>query len=271
MNHQIFRNFCFKMSLSVFMDPLDWSYRYYLIQSIQKCGFENGWEPIISHVNILTTTFLKKEFNVSPKQCHLFYLQLLAEFGDFRYYSDPLTLPSPEIIQKVTEMRQSQLRHELLLANNKIRYNNFILKHHNQEPVVPNFKMPWLRCKKEENQDLINPNELVSIVISAKDQDWYNTYFDSKSEFYVDAKGKYGKVDCSIDNILSRCVSGLITTPFELMRDIQNLVVNLSFDENPNVIVAVHQMEQFFFEKLTPLLQDNPKWNRLLPLFEETQ
>ena len=253
------------------MDPLNWSYRYYLIQAILKCGFENGWEPIIAHVNILTTTFLNISFTLRPKQCHLFYLQLLAEFGDFRYYTDPLTPPSPEIIQKVTEMRQSQLRHELLITNNQLRYNNYILKHHNQELDIPSFQMPWLRCKKEEDQNMLNPNELVSIVISAKEQDWYNIYFDPKSDLYIDPKGKYGKIDCSIDNIISKCVSGLITNPLELMRDIQNLVVNLSFEENPKVIDAVSQMENFFFQKLTPLLQDNPKWQRILPLFDEVQ
>ena len=53
------------------------------------------------------------------------------------------------------------------------------------------------------------------------------------------------------------------------MRDIQNLVVNLSFEEDPKVIEAVSQMEQFFFQKLSPLLQDNPQWNRILPFFDE--
>jgi hypothetical protein len=56
---------------------------------------------------------------------------MVAEFGDFRHFPDPVTPPSPEIREKITKMRHAELRHDLIIAKNRLRYNNYILEHHN--------------------------------------------------------------------------------------------------------------------------------------------
>jgi hypothetical protein len=98
---------------------LNWSFRFYLCQAIERLGFKQGWQPIIEHGNLLCATFQKGILAVNDRQCHLFYLQLLAEFGDFHRFCDPLTPPSPEIKSKIARMRRSELRHELMLTTPK--------------------------------------------------------------------------------------------------------------------------------------------------------
>lgn len=252
------------MTLSPYMDPLNWAHRFYLIQSIKKCGFDGGWEPIIQHVKTLTQTFLHSDFNITPNECHLFYLQILAEFGIYKYFSDPLIFPPDNIVNKITEMRQSQLRHELLLVNNQIRYNNYILKHHKAEMIIPK-DLKWVRTDADTPTPLFHQNQLVSIFISAKTEQWYSIINQE------DSRGKYGKINRSLDSIFSRYISGVTTTPIEVLRDVELFVTNLRLDGKPDIQRGIDQMEHYFLEKLAPFLEDNSQWKKLQTIIEEVR
>jgi len=128
---------------------MNWAARYYLVKAIEKAGFENGWVPIIEKINLLCQTLQRTKFQANEKQCHLFYLQMLAEFGDFRRFSDPLTAPSPEIKAKIERMRRSELRHDLLITNNQMRYNNYIL-HHHRHALVTSQGLTWKRFPHDD-------------------------------------------------------------------------------------------------------------------------
>jgi hypothetical protein len=237
-----------------YMDPLQWSWRYYLCQSIQKVGFEQGWGVIREHVKFLSQAFLGKDFPLTDSQCHLFYLQMLAEFGDFRSFSDPLEPPSPEILKKITRMRRSELRHELIMINTQVRYNNYILKHHGQPITKP--ELHWRRSQpRTEVSD--EPGFLVHLIMQCKNADWAKA-------LPGDGKGPYGLKNMTLDTILSRCVAGVVRTPMELMRDIFHYIVNTSLGklQEPEV-TALNVMRDYFVEKLRPHLQKEIAWERV--------
>lgn len=248
------------MSYCVYMDPINWSIRYYLIKAIDRVGFEGGWQPIIDSVNTLSTTLLGMPFKVNEKQCHLLYLQTLSEFGDFRKYSDELTPPSDEIKQKIEKMRRSELRHELIIANNQIRYNNFILKHHAHEPITCK-DMKWQRFPGETEEEP-ESGILAHITVKAKTKDFF-------SSLPADGKGDVGLKNLTIDVILARCINGIVSTPMELMRDIFHLVVNLEISSiTEREKTAVRLMKEYFLEELRPYLEEDPAWARIAPLLQ---
>lgn len=245
------------------MDPLNWSFRFYLLESIERVGFDKGWEEIIKAVNQLSLTLLNIPFNVTEKQCHLFYLQMLAEFGDFRRFSDPLTLPSKEIRDRIRQMRRAELRHEIIITNNQMRYNNLIIRHHGGQPSKYDTST-WKRFETEEKEPSSIPNILAHIASSIKTCDWYKNLPN-------DGKGQVGLKDMAIDRIIYRCVTGAVVTPLELVRDIFHLIVNLSLSNmNEKEAEAVEQMRSFILERLRPQLKDDPQWERIRPYVEGT-
>ena len=178
------------MTFCEYMDPINWAHRFYLIEAIEACGFEKGWEPIIEKIQLLVTTLLPgQNFTYTPSMCHLWYLQVLAEFGDFRKLSDPLTPPSKEIIDKIKRMRRSQLRHELSMTNSQIRYHNYILKHHNEEPT--NQVLKWVRFSGvEERSAELDINPLIQICLDIKETDWYQKAQNQFSPFWISYRVK---------------------------------------------------------------------------------
>lgn len=249
------------MAFCGYMDPLNWTYRFYLLESIEKAGFEKGWEEIISCMNKLTTTLLNTPFTITPKQCHLFYLQMLAEFGDFRSYSDPLALPSKEIRDKIRQMRRAELRHELIMANNQIRYNNCLIRHHGGNLKVksenPHDTLQWLTFAKEEDNPQPITDVLSHVAASIKTCDFFK-------HLPRDAKGTIGLKDMTIDNIVYRCVTGVVSTPMDLIRDIFHLCVNLYLSNmSEKEKNAVAQMKMYVLNQLSPYLNGDPEWERV--------
>ena len=264
------------MSVVSFMDPLNWSFRYYLIKAIEKVGFENGWKPIIEKVDLLTKTLLKVPFSLEPEKCHLFYLQMLAEFGDFRRFSDPLTEPSQEIKDKIKRMRRAQLRHDLLITNNSLRYNNYILHHHN-EKFTSSGAMKWTRFAEPEHEDKGHEGFLAQICARARTQDWAANLpkvgkvgvKDSKGA--LDGKGAIGLKDMSLDALLARCISGVIATPMELMRDVFHLIVNLEMEPpTEREKAAIEAMRSYFIGELRSRLEEDPTWAAVSKYIEGT-
>mgnify|MGYP001085206296 CR=1 FL=1 len=251
------------MTFCGYMDPLNWSFRFYLLESIERVGFDKGWEEIIKAVNQLSFTLLNIPFNVTPKQCHLFYLQMLAEFGDFRRFSDPLTLPSKEIRDRIRQMRRAELRHELIITNNQMRYNNYIIRHHGGNPTK-NDNATWKRFATDDTKQQQTPSMLAHIASEIKTCDWYKN-------LPVDGKGQVGLKDMAIDRIIYRCVTGAVETPLELVRDIFHLIVNLELSNmTEKEKGAVQQMRAFILERLRPQLDDDPQWERIRPYVEGT-
>ena len=254
------------MSFYPYMDPLNWSFRYYLIVAIEKVGFENGWQPIIDKVNQLTTTLMNYPFNLKENHCHLFYLQMLAEFGDFRRLSDKLTEPSQEIKDKIKRMRRAELRHELLITNNQIRYNNYIL-HHQNAPITSCEKMTWKRFPGSQPEPESQDGFLARLCARARTQDWAanlpklgkSAGKDSKGA--LDGKGAIGLKDMSLDVLLSRCISGVVATPMELIRDVFHLIVNLEMEPpNERERAAIEAMRRYFVGELRSKLEEDPAW-----------
>lgn len=240
------------------MDPLNWAHRWYLIQAIQECGFEGGWQPIIEKIQQLCSTLLPPQtpaFNYSPNDCHIWYLQVLAEFGDFRKLSDPLTPPSQEIIDKIKRMRRSQLRHELLITNNQIRYNNYILKHHKEE-VKLHPKLSWVRFNTADSSSPPTvPNPLVQICIDLKERDWYNA---------LPTKGLQGKKVLNLEDVLGRCISGVITEPLEFVRDIIHMYTDYSICSlSEREKTAVEKLKHDALQMIEPYIKDDERWNRI--------
>lgn len=252
------------MTFCGYMDPLNWSFRFYLLESIERVGFDKGWEEIIKAVNQLSQTLLKIDFKVNEKQCHLFYLQMLAEFGDFRRFSDPLTPPSKEIRDRIRQMRRAELRHELIITNNQMRYNNLIIRHHGGK-VNKNDTTTWKRFQTEEKEPDSIPNILAHIASSIKNCGWFQDLPKANG------KDQIGLKDMSIDRIIHRCVTGAVLTPLELVRDVFHLYVNLTLSNlTEKEADAVEQMRAFILEKLKPLLADDPQWERIQPYVEGT-
>ena len=253
------------MTFCFYMDPLNWSFRYYLVKAIEKVGFDNGWGPIIEKVDLLSRTFIGCRFQVTERQCHLFYLQMLAEFGDFRRYSDPLTEPSQEIKDKIEKMRRSELRHELLIANNQIRYNNYILHHHKHAPITCE-AMTWKRFPSEtpETEKTQNDCFLVKVASAAKTRfDW------CRADLF---KGTIIQKDVSFDAILTRCINGVISTPMELMRDVFHLIVNLQLSEKQkDAKTHIEAVRRFFLEELRGKLEEDPAWEKVRGIIEGTE
>ncbi|OHT01011.1 hypothetical protein TRFO_07677 [Tritrichomonas foetus] len=253
------------MTFCGYMDPLNWSFRFYLLEAIEKVGFDEGWDAIIAHVNQLSLTLLKTEFKVNARQCHLFYLQMLAEFGDFRRFSDPLTLPSQEIKDRIRQMRRAELRHELIITNNQMRYNNHIIRHHGATPNKnEKFSTFWKRFPTEVKTESPgpSPNILAHIASAAKTYDWFKNLPDN-------GRGSVGLKDMTIDHIISRCVTGAVVEPIELMRDIFHLIVNLSLSGmSEKEKVSVNLMKMYFLDQLKPLLADDPRWEKVRPYVE---
>lgn len=249
------------MAFCGFMDPLNWSFRYYLVEAIDKFGLENGWAPIIKAIDQVTQLLLNCHFPINETQCHVFYLQMLAEFGDFRRFQDPLTPPSQEIKDKIIKMRRSELRHELLLVNNSIRYNNYILKHHGA-PIIRSDKMTWKRFESAR-RDVQHPNLLVHIALEARSLDWYKN-------LPLSGKGSFGIVDVTIDGVISRCVSGIVSTPMELLRDIIHLYTNLIVGNNSEKEKPyINGMKQYFIRELRKYLENDPSWYRIQKYVED--
>jgi hypothetical protein len=243
------------------MDPLQWCWRYYLCQAIEKVGFDQGWGAIREQVRILSQAFQKTDFTLNDTQCHLFYLQMLAEFGDFRSFSDELTPPSPEILAKITRMRRSELRHELIMTNNQMRYNNYILKHHGQPITRPDLKWRRIESTGEITEE---PGFLVHIVAQCRLAEWYKL-------LPQEGKGPYGLKNMSMDAIMSRCIAGVVRTPMELMRDIFHFIVNVSLGKvSPGEQAALAQLREFAVEKLGPFLENDATWAKVRCFIEET-
>lgn len=237
------------------MDPLNWAHRFYLIESIHKCGFGDGWPPIIDCVNQLSQIFLGIPFKVTEIQCHTFYLQILAEFGDFRRYDDPLTYPAPGVREKIHEMRCSQLRTELIKLNNQIRYNNIIIKENNDVPMYDPTRMRWIRFPKEPSS-MPNPNPLVLITSRVKSAGWFRMLPESTT-------GEYGKVHMSIDIIIQRCVTGKNENAMDLLRDLVHLTTNWTIGTNlsENEKRAIKEMMKYFTSELRMYLINDPRWD----------
>lgn len=246
------------MTFCSYMDPLNWAHRMYLIQAIDACGLENGWEPIIQKIQLLCSTFMPEagaSFNLNPDACHLWYLQVLAEFGDFRRISDPLTPPSQEIKDKIKAMRRSQLRHELLLVNNQLRYNNYILKHHQENPTLTN-DLQWVRFNAEPKpQPPIINNLLVKTCLDVNEMDFLKI---------LPKQGLQGKKQLTMDDVLVRCISGAVSDAIEFIRDIIQIHTNYSIctltDREKN---ANNQLRQFCIDAVRPLLEKDPRWERI--------
>ena len=246
------------MTFCEFMDPINWAHRFYLIECIKECGFENGWEPIMEKFKQLCATLQpghNSQFNSTPQFFHLWYLQILAEFGDFRKLSDPLTPPSQEIIDKIKRMRRSQLRHELLIANNQIRYNNYLLKHHNEKPLI-NLQLEWTRfdtAPVEAPQVVCSP--LVQVCIDLKEKDYHDL---------LQKLNPQGKKIMKPDDILGRCINGVISDPLELLRDILMTYTYFTIGQlSEKERIAVNQFKQDALELLEPLLADDERWARI--------
>lgn len=242
------------MSFSVFMDPLNWSYRYYLIKAIDKVGFEGGWAPIIEKVHLLASTLTNGTFKVQEKICHLFYLHMLAEFGDFRHFSDPLTPPSDEIKAKIEAMRRSELRHDLILTNNHMRHNNYIMHHHNHRAMISD-DIHWVRFQSAEKAE--KPDHggfLAHVTARAKNQPWFQL-------LSANGKGPIGVRNLAIDTILTRCISGVVATPMELIRDVFHLSVNLEMAQpEEKERAAIAGMRNYFVDELREHLEKDPEW-----------
>ena len=242
------------MSLSSLMDPINWAHRFYFITAIEKCGFENGWGPIIEKTDFLTNAFLKTKFTLTETQCHTFYLQILAEFGDFRTYSDILTFPSQEIKDKIQKMRRSQLRHELLLTNNQIRYNNYVLQH-NGIPIKLDCHMNWHRYPTENFIQPDPPNIFVNLISIAPEIPFFP--YEIKENLIIKKK-------MSFDIIISRCVNGAVSNAMELLRDIIHLYTNLILSPlNENELIAVKQMKNYYIDILLPYLEKDQRWDQI--------
>ncbi|EAX94755.1 hypothetical protein TVAG_346180 [Trichomonas vaginalis G3] len=246
------------MTFCAYMDPLNWAHRMYLIEAIDECGFENGWEPIIQKIQLLCSTFMPEQgstFNLSPDNCNLWYLQVLAEFGDFRRLSDPLTPPSQEIKDKIKAMRRSQLRHELLLVNNQLRYNNYILKHHHDNPIIAQ-DLQWVRFNTEPKaQPQIINNLLVETCIKVNESEWFKV---------LPTQGLQGKKLLSMNDVLARCISGAVTDALEFVRDIIQIHTNYSIctlsDREKN---ANNHLRTYCIDAVRPLLEKDPRWQRI--------
>ena len=251
------------MNFSTFLDPLNWSFRYYLIEAIEATEFdqnnpEGSWQQIIEKVQFLSRSFLEIDFKIDVNDCKLMYLQLLAEFGDFRSLADPFSPPSEEIKAKIREMRRSELRHQLLITNNQIRYNNYVLKHHKMQAVSQK-NMKWIRAYNP-NEEHKNENEiqniLSQIVIASKSEEWF-------SNLPQNGKGSIGLKDMCIDNIITRTINGIVTTPIELLRDIVHLVTNLYLDAyqlTDKQKEAIQKMNDFFVSHLKPYIIDDDRY-----------
>ena len=246
------------MSFCEYMDPINWAHRFYLIECIKECGFEGGWEPIIEKFKTLCATLQpgqSSQFSYTPQNFHIWYLQILAEFGDFRKLSDPLTPPSQEIIDEIKRMRRSQLRHELLITNNQIRYNNYILKHHNEQPFL-DYPLKWTRFNvPQEPPAPVVCNPLVQICIELKEKD---------SHDLLQKSNVTGKKLLKPDDILGRCMNGVISDPLELLRDIIQMhtyftISSLSEREKN----AVEQFKLDALQLLMPLLEKDERWIRI--------
>ena len=246
------------MSFCEYMDPTDWAHRFYLIESIKECGFDNGWEPIIEKFKLLCSTLQpgqSSQFSFTPQNFHLWYLQILAEFGDFRKLSDPLTPPSQEIIDQIKRMRRSQLRHELLIINNQVRYNNYILKHHGEQPNL-GYNLHWTRFNvPQQPPPPVICNPLVQICIDLKEKDYHNVLQSSNLS---------GKKLLKPDDILGRCMSGVVSTPLELLRDILQMhtyfMISSPSEREKN---AVDLFKRDALEHLIPLLEQDERWIRI--------
>jgi hypothetical protein len=248
------------MAFCGYMDPLNWSFRFYMCEAIDKLGFGQGWQPIIDYIHTLCSTLQNSTFNVTEHQCHLFYLQILAEFGDFRHFSDPLAPPSDEIKEKIIKMRRSELRHELILTNTQIRYNNYILKHHSAQPIKPE-KMNWIRFQSQQ-EEFQESGVLAKILLRARTAEWFRN-------LPTNGKGPNGLKEMTIDVIFSRCLSGIVSTPMEVVRDVFHLIVNLSMAVlSEKEKVALTMMKNYFLEELRPLLEGDPLWAKVGPFVE---
>ncbi|KAH0788807.1 hypothetical protein GPJ56_007489 [Histomonas meleagridis] len=256
------------------MDPLNWSFRFYLIEAIDYVGFDQenpteSWEKILQKLKEFTNAFLGHDIQIDSNQCHLFYLQMLAEFGDFRSLSDPFTYPSEDIKEKIKRLRRAELRQQLLIVNNQIRFNNYVRKHHNHEPISQS-DMRWLRFKEEpELPEEQQVSILPQIAVAAKSEKWYQT-------LPINGKGPLGLKDMSIDNIISRIMCGFVTTPMELLRDVLHLITNLCLDTHSlteKEKESIQQMKEFFIEKLRPYLMNDPKYrdSKLIQEIAESQ
>lgn len=233
-----------------------------MIEAIENTEFdlnnpEESWKQIIQKIQFLSHHFLETDFQITVDQCHLLYLQILAEFGDFRSLADPFSPPSEEIKAKIREMRRSELRHQLLITNNKIRYNNYVLRHHKAQPISQN-SIKWVRAytqNEEHNKENEMQNVLSQIVIASKSEEWY-------PNLPQEGKGSLGLKDMSIDNIISRTINGFVTTPLELLRDVMHLVTNLyldSFQLSEKQKDALLKMNDFFLKQLKPYLMSDER------------
>ena len=244
-----------KKGFNQLIDPMNWSFRYYLIASIDECGFEEGWAPIIKKFELLCKTLLKFPLQISEKKIHLFYLQILAEFGDFRSFSDPLTPPSQEIKDKIIQMRRSQIRHELLITNNQMRFNNYILMHHQKEHKY-DYSLKWYRLPDEMAvRESVPPNPFVQIFTLAENKKWYDVCKKASS---------IGKQDISIKTVAARCINGTVTNSLELLRDIIHIYANITLASvSINDKAAFLEMKMFFIEQLNSYLEKDPRWDRI--------
>ena len=151
------------------------------------------------------------------------------------------------------------------MTNNIIRYNNYIIRHHGSTPNKnEKFATTWRRFPTEVEEKGNEPNILAHIASAAKTYDWFKLLPNN-------GRGTLGLMDMTIDHIISRCVTGAVATPLELIRDIFHLIVNLTLSPmNEKEKNAVAAMRAYFLDQLRPLLKDDPKWEKIRPYVEGT-
>lgn len=246
-------------TLSDYIDPLNWSHRYYLVEAIKIYGFDgpDPWTPIIDYISKCTKALLGMDFNITPEDCHLFYLYTLAEFGDFRSLEDPLTPPPEHIFNEIKRMRISQLRQELLIVNNTIKYNNCILEKHKERIDPPDVR--WVRFNTPQEPIVDAPVDHVSPFVKI--------CLDLKEELRdLPSNEGSGRREMNLDIIISRCVSGVVKDPLEFVRDIYHLYTNyctgtLSEKERN----AVEELKRSAIRRVEDLglLSNNYEWERV--------